>query len=86
MEFKTEAEAFSILQNPPEDHFIWIAALDYLLNQASGVTRLKMMNQFESLTPERQTEVRRRLDIYQQPRQMSRQETPDMYRRRWAQY
>ncbi len=65
MEFKTDDEALQILQNPPSDHFVWIAALDHLLNKASGETRLRMMNKFESMPDTKKTEIRRMLEVYQ---------------------
>jgi hypothetical protein len=65
MEFKTDTEALTILQNPPDDHFLWIAALDHLLHKASGDMRLRMMNKFESMPHEKKIEIRRMLDVYQ---------------------
>lgn len=65
MEFKTDNEALQILQDPPSDHFVWIAALDHLLNKASSETRLLMMNKFESMSDIKKTETRRMLEVYQ---------------------
>jgi hypothetical protein len=65
MEFKNDTDALTILQNPPDDHFLWIAALDHLLHKSSGDTRLRMMNKFESMPNEKKIEVRRMLEIYQ---------------------
>lgn len=65
MEFKTDAEALHVLQDPPSDHFTWIAALDHLLNKAASETRLQMINKFESMPEIKKTEIRRMLEVYQ---------------------
>ena len=71
MQFKSDDEAIDVLRNPPDDNFQWIAAIDHLLNHASGETRAKMMNKFESMPKGKQEEIRRMLDIYNATQAMS---------------